>query len=452
MGSRAGSTMMRLASTFLQRRASRVAGGMRCSIPSMVATASSLDVPALPPTALLNPMRALSTLPGHWFGGGGVGIKYGSAPLSTLSGHSESTNTNVKGGMTHKASQQLATELRQMITKGDRNGAWKLFNAARATGAADVLHWNMTLKLCNTSSESRRMMDEMVEAGLKPSGMTYEILVKQLMLEGKYEDARAVQETEMPSAAIIPTKHTESLFSSYYQQTTKWSRTRLDHLQGFIKSNAVEQADEFFELLKANGVANVFHWTMMQGLCDTSVERCRMIEEMVEAGVKPTFMTYNNLVNQLMIEGKYQEARAVVETEMPAAGVEPNDRTQSVLEKPEEDLSRMRTKHLQDLLKTNTPETRRQAQVFFEGLTVNRVAKSFQYSIMLTHCDTSAEQRSMMEEMAAAGVQPNFVTYNILANKLMFEGKYQEARAVVDTEMPAAGAEPNDRTQSVLVF
>ena len=72
--------MMRLASTFLQRRASRVAGGMRCSIPSMVAITSSLNVPALPPTALLNPMRALSTLPGHWyhqFGGGGVGIKYG---------------------------------------------------------------------------------------------------------------------------------------------------------------------------------------------------------------------------------------------------------------------------------------------------------------------------------------------------------------------------------------
>merc|ERR1712166_534741 len=221
MGSRAGSTMMRLASTFLQRRASRVAGGMRCSIPSMVAIASSLNVPALPPTALLNPMRALSTLPGHWhhqFGGGGVGIKYGSAPLSTLSGHSESTNTNVKGGMTHKASQQLATELRQMITKGDRNGAWKLFDAARATGAADVLHWNMMLRLCNTSSKSRRMMTEMVEADLKLTGMTYEILVKQLMLEGKYEDARAVQETEMPSAAIIPTKHTESLFSSYHKQ------------------------------------------------------------------------------------------------------------------------------------------------------------------------------------------------------------------------------------------
>merc|ERR1712166_729568 len=344
MGSRAGSTMMRLASTFLQRRASRVAGGMRCSIPSMVATASSLDVPALPPTALLNPMRALSTLPGHWFGGGGVGIKYGSAPLSTLSGHSESTNTNVKGGMTLKASQQLATELRQMITKRDRNGAWKLFNAARATGAADVLHWNMMLRLRNTSSECWRMMDEMAEAGLKLTGMTYEILVKQLMLEGNYEEARAVQETEMPSVAIIPTKHTESLFR---QPELKWGRTRSLHLQGFIKSNAVEQADEFFELLKANGVANVFHCRLMATRCDTSAEQRSMMEEMAAAGVQPNAVIYNKLASQLMFEGNAEEARAVVEREMPAAGVEPDDRTQSVLEKPEDNLSRMRTKHLQ---------------------------------------------------------------------------------------------------------
>ena len=62
-------TMMRLASTFLQRRASRVASGMRCSIPSMVAIVSSLNVPALPP------MHALSTLPGHWRQQ--CGIEYG---------------------------------------------------------------------------------------------------------------------------------------------------------------------------------------------------------------------------------------------------------------------------------------------------------------------------------------------------------------------------------------
>merc|ERR1711865_579880 len=137
-----------------------------------------------------------------------------------------------------------------------------------------------------------------------------------------------------------------------------------------------------------------------------------------------------------------------VDTEMPAAGVEPNDRTKSVLEKPEDDLNRMRTKHLQDLLKRNTPEARQHAQVFFEGLTVNKVADVFHCNVMATHCDTSAEQRSMMEEMVAAGVQPDVVTYNTLANKLMFEGNAEEARAVVEREMPAAGVEPDDRTMT----
>merc|ERR1711865_852457 len=342
------------------------------------------------------------------------------------------------------------------------------FNAARATGAADVLHWNMMLRLRNTSSECRRMMDEMAEAGLKLTGLTYEILVKQLMLEGNYEEARAVQETEMPSTAIIPTKHTESLFR---QPELKWSRTRLEHLQGFIKSNAVEQADGFFELLKANGVANEFHWTLMQKLCATGAEQRVMMEEMAAAGVQPDVITYNTLVSQLMFEGNIEEARAVEETEMPAAGIVSNDRTHSVFEKTEEVWSRMRTKHLVDLLKTNTPEARRHAQVFFEGLTVNKVtdiihcnvmvtefpsagivsndrthsvheeawnrmrtkhlvdltetgtpearqqaqtffkalkvngvANEFHWTLMQKLCDTSAEQRVMMEEMAAAGV------------------------------------------------
>merc|ERR1712028_71197 len=117
-----------------------------------------------------------------------------------------------------------------------------------------------------------------------------------------------------------------------------------------------------------------------------------MMEEMAAAGVQPNAVIYNKLASQLMFEGNAEEARAVVEREMPAAGVEPDDRTQSVLEKPEDDLSRMRTKHLQDLLKRNTPEARQRAQVFFEGLTASKVADVFQYNLMVTHCDTSAEQ------------------------------------------------------------
>ena len=115
----------------------------------------------------------------------------------------------------------------------------------------------------------------------------------------------------------------------------------------------------------------------MQQLCDTSVEQLNMMGEMAEAGVEPDVATYGTLTNQLLLEGNLEEARAVVETEMPAAGVVPNDRTHAVFEKPEEDLSRMRTNHLQSLLKRGTPEATQKAQEFFEGLKVNGVANEY---------------------------------------------------------------------------
>merc|ERR1712166_693449 len=140
-------------------------------------------------------------------------------------------------------------------------------------------------------------------------------------------------------------------------------------------------------------VADVFHCNVMVTHCDTSAEQRSMMEEMVAAGVQPDVVTYNTQATQLMFEGNAEEARAVVEREMPAAGVEPNDRTQSVLDKPKETWTRMRAKHLQDLLKRNTPEARQHAQVFFEGLRGNRVANIIICNVMAANYDTSAEQR-----------------------------------------------------------
>ena len=115
-------------------------------------------------------------------------------------------------------------------------------------------------------------------------------------------------------------------------------------------------------------------------------------------------MTYDLLVKLLLIEGNVGGARAVLETEMPAVGVLPDDRMYSVFERAEEVWSRMRAKRLVDLTETGTPEARQQAQTFFKALKVNGVANEFHWTLMQKLCDTSAEQRVMMEEMAAAGV------------------------------------------------
>merc|ERR1712166_1301686 len=318
---RNGSTMLRLSSV-LQHRT------IRCGIPSMPAIASS----AMPPTdALLSQMHTLSTFAGPWtstqHGGRDVSIKYGSKALSTSAGESR-TPAVVHEGMAHKASQQLATRLRQEIRKGDSHAAWELFNAAKATGAADVLHWSMMLQLRDTSAERRIMMEEMMEAGLEFTDMTYRMLVGQLILEGNLKEAQVVVGTEMPAVGIVPSKLIESLFKL---SPGRSSKMRTDHLQKLIKTNAREKAQTFFEGLKVNGVANAHQWNLMQPMCETSAEQRSMMGGMTEAGVNSDCATYNMLTTKLMFEGRLDEARAVVETEMPAAGIEPDNRTHALL-------------------------------------------------------------------------------------------------------------------------
>merc|ERR1711865_899175 len=288
-------TIMHLSSNVLKHRASRVVRAIRCGIPSMPAIASS----AMPPTdALLSQMHT-STFAEHWtstqHGGRDVSIKYGSKALSTSAGESR-TPPVVHEGMAHKASQQRATRLLQEIRKGDSHAAWELFNAAKATGAADVLHWSMMLKLRDTSAERRIMMDEMMmEAGLEPTDMTYRMLVGQLILEGNLKEAQVVVGTEMPAVGIVPSKLIESLFKL---SPGRSSKMRTDHLQKLIKTNAREKAQTFFEELKVNGVADIYQWNLMRGQCETSAEQ-RSMGEMTEAGVNPDCTTYTMLTARL---------------------------------------------------------------------------------------------------------------------------------------------------------
>merc|ERR1712166_303587 len=324
-----------------------------------------------------------------------------------------------------------ATRLQELFKRGTpeaRQKAHTFFEQLKASGAACVFHWNVMQQQCNTSAGRRSTMGEMVEAGVQPNAASYNMLTNQLMFEGKYEEARAVRETEMPAAGVMPDSRNHALFEKPEQE---WNKMRMTHLRGLLDTStaeAREQAQAFFEVLKTNNVADLFHWTMMQPQCGTSTEQRGMMGEMVDAGVQPDVSTYTKLAHQLMIEGKYEEARAVVETEMPAAGVVLDDRTHALFEKPAGDWSKMRTQHLQDLLQTNTLEARQQAQAFFAELNVNQTADLFQWGVMQTHCDTSTEQRGMMGEMAEAGVQPTAASYTKLAHQLMIEGKVEEVR------------------------
>ena len=111
--------------------------------------------------------------------------------------------------------------------------------------------------------------------------------------------------------------------------------TGLDQL---ITNGETAAAQDVFAAARASGDVDVYHWykdrietTMLHNICDSATEQQKMLKEMAEAGVEPDSSIYTILVQQLMFEGKSEEAEAVVETEMPAAGVVPNDRTLAII-------------------------------------------------------------------------------------------------------------------------
>jgi len=91
-----------------------------------------------------------------------------------------------------------------------------------------------------------------------------------------------------------------------------------------------------------HGVANLHLFTLMLKFCKSSGEMREVIDvTMAKAKLKPDVGTYNRLVGKLRMEGDDAAAESVVE-EMKEAGVEPNGRTQKILNLPSrgEDLSK----------------------------------------------------------------------------------------------------------------
>ena len=143
-------------------------------------------------------------------------------------------------------------------------------------------------------------------------------------MEGKVEEARKVVEVEMPDVGVIPNERTTEVLEI---DSERWNRMRTSHLGSLLKRNDVDSAWTFFDTLVENSEANETHFTVMMKACETSTQKRDLMEYMVEHNVRPDVVTYTMLVNQLMIEGKVEEARKVVEVEMPDVGVIPNERT-----------------------------------------------------------------------------------------------------------------------------
>jgi pentatricopeptide repeat protein len=154
------------------------------------------------------------------------------------------------------------------------------------------------------------------------------------------------------------------------------------------------------------------------------------------------------LINQLLYEGDIKAAQHVVGVEMPAEGVEPDERIKATKAQADQLISKRHANQMMELIRTNKNDYAKQ---YFQMLQKSGQADVFHYNIAITYlCSTSNEKRELISKMKTEGLVPNVVTFNTLIKQLLYEGDIKAAQHVVDVEMPAEGVEPNEKTKATM--
>ena len=84
-------------------------------------------------------------------------------------------------------------------------------------------------------------------------------------------------------------------------------------------------------MLQKSGQANVFHYSIaIAYLRSTSNEKRELMSKMKTEGLVPNVFVFTTLIKQLLYEGDKIAAQHVVDVEMPAEGVEPDEKTQYI--------------------------------------------------------------------------------------------------------------------------
>ena len=262
---------------------------------------------------------------------------------------------------------------------------------------------DVTIEECNTLLEKLGNSDEMrhwinniiPKARLTVNEGSLRQLARQLRLEGD-EESRSILVDRMEKQGM----DTSNSNSRSPEQTSADATHFLGQL---VDENETIVAWDLFDKMIKNRAANEHQFNVMMKACKTSCQQREMMEEMICLNVRPDVVTYNMLVSQLMFEGKNEEAIDVVGVEMSEVGVIPNEGTMEILERDSSEWSKMRTAQLSLLVQKDVAA----AWTLFDTLKENSAADEYQFSMMMKACETSCQQREMMEEMICHNLQPD---------------------------------------------
>ena len=270
-----------------------------------------------------------------------------------------------------------------------------------------------------------------------PGPDPYIALIQRLILRAEYSSAEEII-AEMKEHGI-PTQNAEKVLR-FRLDPVGLSKLRTSHIKKWClrgHRDAEESRvyiDNFMSRLVESGEADAYNFTAAMYFCDSSTEIKEIINgPMAQLGVLPNKSTYKRLLRLLLLEGKHDEAKMIVNNDMPnlckevdvqaiANWVQSNDKKSSW---------RMQYSQLNSYIQEGTPEAWHRANNLYEG-----VVKKFQTSygvaqnMMLRWCSTSQE---MQHWLGSQNVALHLGIAETVVRQMVLEGDVENAMLQMKT-------------------
>jgi predicted ArsR family transcriptional regulator len=247
------------------------------------------------------------------------------------------------------ASKGLTSKLKKMLEQQGKEAALKAFEEMQNSGDANAIQYGWAMKeLCQSSDEVRALMESMKLNGFIPEVATFNLLIYSILHDGDLVAAQHVYDVEMPGAGIEPDDITKQTMARADELA---SQGRTVKLKNIFDRQGKDAARQEFEEMQKNGHASViqYGWAMKE-LCETSDEKRALMESMKQNSVMPDVAHFNQLIYNLLLDGDLVAAQHVFDVDMPASGIEPNERTIKTMARAEDLASMGRMSKLKNLL------------------------------------------------------------------------------------------------------
>jgi uncharacterized protein Yka (UPF0111/DUF47 family) len=399
------------------------------------------------------------------------------------------------------ASKGRTIKLKNIFDRQGVDAARQAFEEMQKSGHARAFQYAWAMKhLCETSDESRALMESMKQNGVMPGVAHFNQLINNLLQEEDLVAAQYVYDIDMP---IVPKTNRKIMrlmrTAGPIKVEIMASSGRTMKLKNMLNQHGKEAAQQEFEEMQKSGHADAFQYSWaMKELCETSDESRAVMKSMKQNGVSPDKGHFSQLIQNLLHDGDVVAAQHVIDVEIPDAGIAPDDRTiqmvpqaaklpgmgrVSKLKRKNEDQSKHELLLLQENLKETTEQMQQavlsggvlcqqnntgqehmatlkyqlakngedSARKYFKTMQQNKNTDATHSSWAMKHlCQSSDEMRALMKSIKQNGAVLNAAHFTQLIITLLREEDIVAALHVFNVDMSAAGIAPDGQTKKMM--